>query len=590
MLGIWLFSSTTAYAQNYEKIAPKIPQSTSGSLEKLEEAEPPEPTNSQVILPELKGLLFYSKSTMLENQDAPPLQSVTIWDVGLLNDLEFMRRMNTYLGEPLTLDGINQIAWEVVRFFREKDRPVVDSVIPEQAIENGILRILVIEGKLGRVKVEGNKWFSAKLIGGMVKFNEGDAISYEKANRELDWVNRNPFREVSLVYSKGDEYGKTDVILRVRDRFPVRFYTTLDDSGYDQTGLERISTGFNWGNAFFLDHLMNYQFTTSGHFNMFHAHSGSYVVPLPWKHTMTIFGSYAESDDAEETTFPQPGQPQFNQEGSSWQASFRYEAPLPSVFDINHALTFGYDFKQSDNDLEFGDTRVLGQTTDVSQFNLNYALGYADPWGSTQFSVTGFWSPGDMTGHNHPEQYESVRAQAGPDYLYAKFGLDRVTRLPGDFTWILEADAQISNENLISSEQFGIGGYTTVRGYDEREAGGGDEGWLIRNEIRTPSISLGQIFQTEAWNDQWQFLVFWDYGVMHKVDLLTTQDPFTEEDNNIILSGAGVGFRLTISPYVTARFDYAWQLTDTNIDKGASERLRDRGLNSRAHMGITISY
>ncbi|MBI4622430.1 MAG: hypothetical protein HY736_04295 [Verrucomicrobia bacterium] len=57
--------------------------------------------------------------------------------------------------------------------------------------------------------------------------------------------------------------------------------------------------GANWGNAFGRDEQLNYQLSASPDFKKLVAHSGSYLVPLPtWRHTLTVFGSYAESRPA----------------------------------------------------------------------------------------------------------------------------------------------------------------------------------------------------------------------------------------------------------------------------------------------------
>ena len=54
----------------------------------------------------------------------------------------------------------------------------------------------------------------------------------------------------------------------------------------------------------------------------------------------------------------------------------------------------------------------------------------------------------------------------------------------------LLALGQYSPSKLVATELFTIGGYNTVRGYDENIVSG-DQGWLVVNELRTPINPLG---------------------------------------------------------------------------------------------------
>jgi len=121
----------------------------------------------------------------------------------------------------------------------------------------------------------------------------------------------------------------------------------------------------------------------------------------------------------------------------------------------------------------------------------------------------------------------------------------------------------------------GLGGYDTVRGYDEREVNG-DNGYLVSTEVATPPVSLLNIFGCQKVKDQLQFLGFVDYGgtSLHQI---TPAD--TNPNTNLL--GIGPGFRYAINPYLSVRFDYGFQMIPTGFD--------DRHA-SRAHFGIVVSY
>jgi hemolysin activation/secretion protein len=201
---------------------------------------------------------------------------------------------------------------------------------------------------------------------------------------------------------------------------------------------------------------LNYQFTSNDQYNLYHAHSGSWIIPLPWRHTLTFFGSQAESR-------PDTNNPLFTQSGYSWQVSARYTIPLPSTFAFNQEVVFGGDFKRSNSNLFFGGTGVFNSLTDVDQFMIGYNASLTDDYGSTALSLSGFYSPGGLSDNNNDSNFAMTQAGAKANYEYGLMQLNRTTKLPFDFSLANKLVGQISSGTLVGSEQFGLGGYSTVR-------------------------------------------------------------------------------------------------------------------------------
>ena len=111
----------------------------------------------------------------------------------------------------------------------------------------------------------------------------------------------------------------------------------------------------------------------------------------------------------------------------------------------------------------------------------------------------------------------------------------------------MKGGAQIGSGNLVPSEQLGVGGYSTVRGYDEREANG-DRGFVVNTELRTPAMALLGRFPKWKVDDQLQFLAFMDYGVTSEnID----PAPNSGSETTSHLHSVGGGFRYTISRYLS---------------------------------------
>jgi hemolysin activation/secretion protein len=557
-------------AEDYYRIAPKIPPST-----------PPQPPNSpvegkvasgdphQVLIRNLNALVFVPTPNAVAKKGLVD-HGIDFKDVKVPEPESFVSLVMPYLGQPVTRGGLNKLVQAIIVYYRDHDRPVVDVAVPAQDITNGVLQVVLLEGRVGKVTTAGNRWFSSSEIRDGIYLQPGDPIDSRQLQANLDFLNQNPFRTTDVVYRPGEKLGDTDVTLQSRDRFPARVFAGYEDSGDIETGIDRYFAGFNYGDLFGLSQQINYQYTTSGSFDTLRAHSGSYVIPLPWQHTLTFFGSYVDTKGNVPTLFGLTGR--------SYQISGRYNVPLPSFsmsrFNYKESIEAGFDYKYNKDSLEFGNAPAANTLYDIDQFVLTYNGVETDPWGSLSINENLYVSPGDWGGNNNNAQFNGAHTGATSDYVYNTLVLERLTRLPADWSLILRGTVQSSNANLAPSEQLGLGGYDTVRGYDEREVNT-DDGFIFTTEVRTPTISFGELGGCAAFKDQLQFLGFWDYGDG------SNHNPLPGETNEIPLSSLGVGLRYTINTYLSVRYDYAFQLLRTGFDN-------DHG--SRSDIGVVLSY
>ena len=596
----------TADAQDYQRVAPKdvpnvseAPGDIPGSPPKLlkfdflpklqpapEVASPPSaPTTkpadkSRQILSELIGIRLVPTISAL-NRDGAHGAGLSIESLPILDGAALKTSLAAFLHKPLTLGDLDAISAVIVDWYRTHDRPFVDVAFPEQDISTGVVQAVVTEFHAGEIRVEDNKWFSTDLLRDQIRMETGDPISAKSLNDDLAWLSQNPFRQVNLVAQKSAIPGAADFTLKAEDRLPVRVYAGYDNTGTPVLGHDRWNLGLNWGNAFWLDQQLSYQFTSSDDFwhsrekipgksgdPTFAAHSVSYLVPLPWRDTLTIFGSYAQA-------VPRVG-PDLNVVGVSGQASLRYSIQLPTIPNLTHNLQFGYDFKTSNNNLEFGGQLVSAVTTEINQFPVIYAASYADDYGQTTLENTFVFSPGDLTPGNKDILFE---AQANSPltkskYIYDHLVAARITRLPFEASWVTQVTWQSADRNLLPSEQLGAGGVDSVRGYDER-AVNGSEGVLVSEELRSPAFSISKQLLDADIGDQAQILTFWDYGSVHEKQLLDGLPSGHQ------IESVGLGLRYLVGRFVDFRLDYGWQLRKLTPTTARSEL---------GHVSLTVGY
>lgn len=547
-----------AHAQAYQRIAPREPPVTEPPAAEPQAEPAPPSASTAVVLRSLTGLVFLPDQASLQTAGVP---SDSAWPTGiataglpLLAAPDFTVQLAPFIGRPLTMAGLQDITTRVTAWYRAHGRPFVAVTTPPQNISTGVVQVVVTEYRVGTLSVTGNQWFSSEMLRQASGLVPGQTLTLPQVRDDLDWLNANPFRSVNTLFQPGTVPGTTDVVLQTEDRLPVRVYAGFDTAGVPSLGRGEWNLGGIWGNAFGLDQTLSYQFTRSlsGRYD---AHALSGTVPLPWRDKVLIFGSYAQETPDVGTTF--------NEAGNSGQASIRYVHTLPRLtfatgIDMTETVQLGYDFKTTNNNLEFGGVQVFASQAEIDQFPLIYEATLTDPYGQTGFSNQLVISPGGITGANTSVAFQAIVAGSAADYVYDRISATRTTELPIEwvkgFAWTARVIAQIASTNLLSSEQLGAGGIDSLRGY-YTDAALGSRGVLVSQELRGPAFSVAEALKTAMpVSDQEQLGVFWDYGHVSQVQ---TIQPGT---NGADLSSVGFDLHATLNRYVDVKFDLGWQL------------------------------
>ncbi|MCB1107304.1 MAG: ShlB/FhaC/HecB family hemolysin secretion/activation protein [Chlamydiia bacterium] len=559
--------STTLFGVDFDRVQPKKPSEYEGEggtiYEPLKERSQIEEEKS-VILPDLKGLVLTSSPTHLSKEEAlRGVGGVETYNVKVPGSLQnFHSTMaKKFFGRPLTKGGLFELKQEILFYYRRWGRPVVTVEIPEQKITEGILQIVIIEGKLGKVTAEGNKYFKSSTLESYIRLKKGEAIDSNTLITDLDWINRNPFRQVDVIYAPGEIAGTTDIRLLTLDRRPYRFFAGVDNTGFDETENTRLFVGANWGNVFGTDQILSLQLTSAPHIDRYWAITGHYTIPLPWRDLWVFYGGYSHVHANMNTK-------QMDSSGYAAQASTRYNFILPNAPGYLQDLTLGFDYKRTDNNLEFGGVGIFRNSVNLTQFVLGYNSGYDTDFFKISMTLEIFYSPGDWLPEQSNSDYQKIRPKAKSDYIYGRLALAPLIRLPKDFSFLLTLRAQGANQNLLASEQFGLGGYNTVRGYKEREVNV-DNAFLASAELRSPSM---RAFGKHLFQDMVQFLLFLDYAIGGDVH------PLPENSITQYLLGFGPGIRYELSPYLNFRGDLGFQI----------KKLDSRGF--RFHFALVASY
>lgn len=537
-----------AAAQDFERVAPKLPPQPQVPQLPVPQSSPLESGGQTVLVPNLTGLVFVPDMDSLQASGVAPQAvpgGLVVRDLPPLADPAFVAKVRAYLGRPLTQADLDAIGRLVSDTYRTNERPFVAVTVPPQNVSNGVIQVVVTEYRAGEITVTGNKHFSTGLVRRLGGLESGDLLTLPRLREALNGYNQNPFLTVSAIAKPGSATGLTDVELQASDRLPLRVYGGYDNQGVPTLDRNEWYVGFNWGNVFGTGGILSYQFTRA--FNgRYQSHSASYVAPIDADDRILLFGAYASEKPFIDELF--------ESKGHSEQASLRWAHDFTSGGTIRQGLQLGFDFKRTNNNLEFFGFRIFDSAVDIVQLPVIYTASIPDRHGETAIQNLLVLSPGGITSDNTDAAVQAIVPGADANYIYERFAVTRTTRMPLGMDWVLRGMFQIASGNLPYSEQIGGGGVGSVRGYDTNTALG-SEGLVLSSELRFPAFSvLGGKSGKGAISDEMQVGIFVDYAYLDQ------PPPIPDRRNNVDLASVGFNVHYLVGRYIDVQLDVGWQL------------------------------
>lgn len=517
----------------------------------------------------IQGLVFLAAQREVSPQ-GKPLDALIRFDgrtaidvarLPLLQDRRFVEAMADMLGQPLDAVAIGKLQARVNAYLQLSGQGLAYVSVPEQDASSGVVQVLVIQPRLGRLAIEGAVVFPESAYREAIRLQPGQVIDQRQLKEDLDWIRRsNSFRSAVVVAESGGQPGETDLTVRVTERRPWSFQVNASNTGTKNTRRERVGFGAIWGNAFGLGHIASYNLTANPELDNYVAHSLGYSVPLANRDILSFSATRADF----EAMLPAP----LDSTGYSFDFSANYERPLAPRGDYAHSLAAGIDFKRSNSNVLFSNTPVFDNTTEILQFGLGYKGSMTDVYGRTAFNLGLKYSPGGMTDANKDMPFNTSRALAKANYHYATLVLDRLTYLPGGWSWSLNARLQLASENLLGSEQLAVVGSQGVRGFEEGKLYA-DRGLVLRNELGPAPFRFSEQFQARA------------YGFVDAARVSNVNRVAGERSSTGVAS-LGLGLHLSFRDRLTAHLDLGRRLK-SDID-GVD------GKGSQLHLSLNYQF
>lgn len=476
-----------------------------------------------------------------------------------------------FTGSSRTIDDINAAAEALRKAYESSGYPVVRVFPPPQETTTGRIILKVIEGELESVTVKGNQQFdTANIRNSLPQLKEGSKPNTSRIVAEIAAANESPAKQVAVNFQAAEKVGNIDAVVQVQEDRPEKFTASLDNLGNAASGKRRVNFGYQNANLFNRDHMVTVQVGTSDQPSRGFQISGGYRIPFYGTGlSLDTIASYSDSNSTSNVGF---GSTVFNGRGSL--LGLRLNQSLASRGEYRHRVIYGIDYKDFDNTCAGVNAGTCGTVT-AQPFSLAYVASMATPGWQAGGNLAWVSNIGGGS-HGSAEEYALARLNADRNWSALRAGANLTVPMPADTQFRFAVNGQHSSDRLIPSEQFGVGGAFTVRGFSERSMTG-DSGYTANTELYSPKFGQQVSAKLSA-----RALLFVDYGQVS----FTRPANALEQRNK--LSSAGTGLRANWGKDVSLRFDVGVALDDFAGVTGANNS-RSKG-DVFGHFGINWQF
>lgn len=381
----------------------------------------------------------------------------------------FAPTVQAYAGRSLDPEALRALATDIAAVARRAGFGLATAWIPQQRSVNGVLKVIIDEGRVDAIEIEGNGGAAARPM--LAPLADGRPVRTAELERRL--LLAGDIAGVTLGRARLERRdGRSILHITARqDRLAAR--ASVDNWGSDAVGPVRARVTFDLNGVA----ARNDQLSVSGvmtpfapgEFSLVRA---SYTMPVGTNGTeFNLGGYYARS---------KPGAALRDRDifGRSVEAEAGVRHPFlrtraASLWgDISFRLR---DARQSEDNIVERQDRLA--TVSASAFG---ALRLTDGRARGRLTlvqglnVLGATRDGDPLASRDDADGEFTKVQLWAEYVH-RF----------DRRWSIKAEAegQIASGPLLSSEEMGLGGRTLLRGYEYRERSG-DRGAAGSIELR----------------------------------------------------------------------------------------------------------
>jgi hemolysin activation/secretion protein len=501
---------------------------------------------------------------VLPDQSPPsttsPTQSIAIRSISvtgnlLFSDVQINKITQPFIGQSLTRDEIlSKIVALITKLYLEQG--YLTSRAELVSAENGDLRIVILEGSLARIDVEGADRLNPDYIRDRIKLGVTTPLNTAKLEEQLRLLRADPLLDnIEASLRRGTEPAQSILIVRIQEAKNLQVGLSFDNYSPPSVGSERGSAFVRYRNLTGIgDEITAAYSVSTGASNVYDLTYRAPLNPMNGTFQLRIAPNTFKVTDPNFTAFGIRGNSELY-EVSLRQPLLRTlteEFALSIAFAIQNGQTFL--FNNIPTAFGIGPSADGLTRTNVFKFGQDYLR--RDEGGAwflrSQFSL----GVGTLNSTFNQDPVPDGR------FLSWLGQIQRFQLLGGDALLLFQADAQFSFDPLLASQQFVIGGGQSIRGF-RQNARQGDNGFRTSLEARFP------LARNESGVPILQIAPFVEGGGVWNVN----GNPNILPDQRYLV-GAGLGLLWEPIKRLNIRLDYGVPLINLS-DRGSN--LQDNG-------------
>jgi hemolysin activation/secretion protein len=413
-----------------------------------------------------------------------------------------------YSGQCLTLDQISDLADNITDFLVADGYITSRAEIPPQNLHKRVLSIKINEAYLENIIFNENDFLDkVQRFSAFGHFTTGQVLNIKPIEAALDQVNRLQSSNATIKLLPGAKEGHSIVLIETNSEKPAHFNFAINNHGNDRTGARSEIISFAYDNLLQLNDVFTLRHSannldkkrkTNGGTNSISSSISipffSYNFGLSYSSAKYFFRSgevvkFKSSGDTSTTTLSVD-------KVFSKTKKNKFDGKLSLTRRYNRSFTEGKKLDASSRKASF-------LTADFSQtfFLKNATLFTKESYSKSTNVFDSQKNPANISRLDAHSEFDIIR-------FYGHYSR-QLGYFKKRFTHNMIVNAQQSSERLYGIDQFSVGGFYSVRGFQNSSISG-DGGYNIRNEL---SIGLSQLISSKKVNLQ-RFTIspFYDYG------------------------------------------------------------------------------
>jgi hemolysin activation/secretion protein len=493
-----------------------VAQASAQASAGLQGATPPQPTLSDTpVMPKIESAPPMAQPL---GDASVELQLVRISGNTVLSTMALQSVLGDFKGRRFDMAGLNALVSKLEALYRAEGYPFTQVYLPAQDMKDGVLQVVVLEGRYGVISAAGKD----NLPAGAQLFldyglKQGDPIQNTVLERTLLILDDQPGMQIHPVIKPGAVQGEADLTVNVERASHNSGEVGFDNTGARSTGVYRlhgqldINSPFRYGDKISFNGMLTDEQMWLG--------SIDYMAPIG---ASGLRGQIGHAH----TSYQLGGQfSLLDAVGIANVTTVKFSYPLMRSQAANVLLSLGLQHKDLQDDYRAASV-VQNKSSNGVPVSLQFdkrdtLLGGGVTYGSLNFLA------GRLKLDDALAARDSATAQTLGSFSKINIDVARIQNIAGNLSFYGRYSGQWASKNLDSSEKFSLGGYYGVRAYPLGE-GVGDKGWFTQLEMR---YAVGAVTP----------YVFYDFG-----QSTANAQPWSDNDNasaTRTISGPGIGVR-----------------------------------------------